>query len=487
MSTVARIAPSSLPVPVPVPAAVAATPVALHPDAPRYFLFRGQARAIITATEHYGSVPNLPFDFIRYLDDAAAHRMTITRTFLLYRELQSERNPSSPCKPESPDYLAPYPRSGPGMALDGEPRYDLERWNPEYFARLHAFLRAASERGIMVEMTLFSNTYGDSIWRLNPLRHQNNLQGEGQGEWPEYTSCRDAPRLARQQAFVRKIISECVGYDHVIFEICNEPGGGVPGHVTPAEVDSWQQEVARTALAQLAQLGATHLVVGCEAFTYTPRWTAAQGLDRSFADPVYQSVNVHPLPDVTCAGRVYQLGNFMSKDLCLAELRDFCLAATAFAKPCVLDEDNCASIYRDPTGWAIHRRRAWMALFSGAHYNFIDFSLTVGSEAGSPASRAGLRRPFAILSEFMHGLDLVRTQPRPALLCGVPAHTVAAVLAVADGEYRVYLAECSRAPSAWRGHDAERDCAPAPAGRPLCRILPLPRAGRMLPGDPGER
>ena len=52
----------------------------------------------------------------------------MTRTFLFYRELQSARNPSSPCKPESPDFIAPYVRSGPGLAMDGEPLYDLDRW-----------------------------------------------------------------------------------------------------------------------------------------------------------------------------------------------------------------------------------------------------------------------------------------------------------------------------------------------------------------------
>jgi hypothetical protein len=78
------------------------------------------------ATEHYGSVINRPFDYERYLEDAAAKRMTLTRTFLLFRELQSARNPCSPW--ESPDYLASYPRTGPGKALDGEPIYDLNRW-----------------------------------------------------------------------------------------------------------------------------------------------------------------------------------------------------------------------------------------------------------------------------------------------------------------------------------------------------------------------
>ena len=32
--------------------------------------------------------------------------------------------------------------------------------------------------------------------------------------------------------------------DNVYYEVCNEPGGGVPGHVSPAEVDAWQEEMA---------------------------------------------------------------------------------------------------------------------------------------------------------------------------------------------------------------------------------------------------
>jgi hypothetical protein len=111
--------------------------VKLNPQNPKQLIFRGKPLVLISASEHYGSVINRPFDFEKYLDDAAAHRMTMTRTFLLYRELQSARNPSSPCKPESPDFIAPYIRSGPGLALDGEPLYDLDQWNPEYFDRLH--------------------------------------------------------------------------------------------------------------------------------------------------------------------------------------------------------------------------------------------------------------------------------------------------------------------------------------------------------------
>src|SRR5262249_24360100 len=105
---------------VPVSIAPAAPPVALNPDTPRYFLFRGKPLVLIAASEHYGSVLTRAFDFDRYLEDAARRHQTMTRTFLLYRELQTPRNPSSPCKPESPDDLAPWPRPGAGTAIHAE-------------------------------------------------------------------------------------------------------------------------------------------------------------------------------------------------------------------------------------------------------------------------------------------------------------------------------------------------------------------------------
>ena len=207
-------------------AAHAQDAVTINPDNPNYLEFRSKPLALISASEHYGSVINRPFDFEKYLDDAAAHKMTVTRTFLLYRELQSPRNPSSPCKPESPDFIAPWVRTGPEKALDGEPVYDLDRWNPEYFDRLHRFLDAAAKRGIVVELTVFSNTYADNIWALNPLRKENNRQHVGDVQWEDYLSLKNHELVSRQEAYARKIIDETSGYDNVYYEICNEPGGG---------------------------------------------------------------------------------------------------------------------------------------------------------------------------------------------------------------------------------------------------------------------
>lgn len=414
-------------------------PIGVHPENPKLFLFRGRPRVLICATEHYGSVLNRAFDFTRYLDEAADKRQTLTRLFLLFRELQTPRNPYSPCKPESPDYLAPWPRTGPGEALDGEPKYDLDQWNDEYFARLRRFLTLASERNIVVEVTLFSNTYADHIWALNPLRAANNLQGVGRVEWQEYTSLRDQALVERQKAYVRQIVREVNAFDNLYFEVCNEPGGGYPDHATLAEIDAWQEEIARTVREEEATLANCHLIFWQQAFNYLPRFE--QAFDESFANPAFDVVNVHPLPDLMYRGRRYQMGRFMGKELRLADVRDFCLATYAEPKPCVLDEDNTASLYRDDEAWTIHRKRAWTAVLSGAHYDYIDFSIIVGRENGTEESRRTIRTWMRNLTEFAHSLDLVRARPNTEWLHLEVAHALVTGLAVPGEEYAAYIAD----------------------------------------------
>lgn len=413
--------------------------VQIHPGNAKYFLFRGKPLALITATEHYGSVLNRSFDFVKYLNDAAEKKMTLTRTFLLFRELQSARNPSSPCKPESPDYIAPWPRTGPGKAMDGEPIYDLEQWNPEYFERLRRFLSLASEKGIVVELTLFSNTYADNIWALNPLRAQNNKQRIGNVEWPDYLSLNDGKLVQQQVSYARKIIQETSGFDNIYYEICNEPGGGVANHVAPEGVDAWQREMARLIRDELRRLGRSHLVFGQEAFRYTPKF--AFGVDKTFQENMVDAVNVHPLPNTIFNGRSYQLGHFMSSELMLSEVRDFCQAVYSQSKPVVLDEDNTASMYRDPAGWTIHRKRAWTALLNACHYDYIDFSITVGRESGSAESSKQIRSWMRYLSEFMDSFDFIHAKLLPNFVTGAPQHVVWSALGEEGQDYVAYLAD----------------------------------------------
>ncbi len=421
----------------------------IHPDNPKYLLFRGKPLVLLTASEHYGSVINRPFDFERYLADAEAQGMTLTRTFLLFRELQGARNPSSPCKPESPDYIAPFPRTGPGKALDGEPQYDLDQWNPEYFDRLHRFLEAASRHGIVVELTIFSNTYAEQIWALNPFRASNNLQKVGDIEWQDYNTLKNQRLVERQVAYARKIVQETAAFDNVYYEICNEPGGGFAGHATPAEVDEWQEYIGRVVREEMVRLGRVHLVAGQQAFSYKPEFRSPY--DQTIAGKLFDLVNVHPLPGTVFGGVTYQLGNFMSKELMLNGIAEFSRAVFPAPKPVILDEDNAASIYRDVSGWTIHRKRAWTALLNGAHYDYIDFSITVGSETGTRESSAGLRRWMKHLSRFVSNFDFIHAKPLPKCVLERPANTEVSVLARSGESYAVYVADAREVNEAQAG------------------------------------
>jgi hypothetical protein len=152
-------------------------------------------------------------------------------------------------------------------------------------------------------------------------------------------------------------------------------------------------------------------------------------------------VNDHPLPDTNFNGHVYDMGNFMSRELRLDQVAGFCKAAFPFPKPTVLDEDNAASMYRDVTGWTIHRKRAWTALMNGCHYDYIDFSITVGNETGTSASQRGIRTWMQHLSAFSRSVDFVNAKPDTSWIAGYPAHLVVSGLSISGRDYVAYLAD----------------------------------------------
>ena len=207
-----------------------------------------------------------------------------------------------------------------------------------------------------------------------------------------------------------------------------------------------------------------------------------QSFDKSFAEAILDAVNCHPLPSLSLGGHTYDLGNFMSKELKLGQVRDFCLATQRTRKPCVLDEDNAASLYRDRVGWTIHRKRAWMAVLTGAHYDFIDFSVTVGNEAGTPESQEALRSWMKHLSDFIHAFDFVHAQPLPGWISTKHDHVVSATLAVEGKDYVAYLADAREVTDPDAGQALEGNVAfPLPDGRYRVSLY-SPTSGTYSPG-----
>lgn len=469
----------------------AVEPIAIHPDNPRYFLFRGKPLVLITATEHYGSVINRPFDFERYLVDHAEKRQTLTRTFLLYRELQSAKNPWSPCKPETPDYIAPWVRKQPiapspdHVAADGLGKYDLDRWNPEFFERLHRFLARSSELGVVVELCFFSNSYNEKIYELNPLCPKNNVQNVGPAHWTWYTTLKDAKLVERQKQFVRKIIDETAPrYDHIIYEVCNEPGGDWPGETTLAEVEAWQSEMSKTIRAELKRHNAKHLVAGAPAHAIKP--AVRQPYDDVMTSGVFDVVNFHSHPDNYLNGKRYDLGGFMTKDLFLRNLSDFCAGLREISAkkplPFSLDEDNAASAHKDEEAWTIERKRAWTMVMNQGHYDFIDFSITVGNETGTPESSLKIRTWMKNLSTFIHSFDVVHAKVGGGWVSALEPPVYSAGLYVDGQDYVMYFADARERWDATAGSFAGGPVdLKLPAGRYRARFY-SPASGLYSPG-----
>jgi len=155
---------------------------------------------------------------------------------------------------------------------------------------LRDFLQEASIRGIVVELTLFSCSYSDQLWALNPLRSENNLQAIGNVAFQDYISLRDQALAERQIALTRKVVQDTCQFDNLYCETCNEPIGGFSGHATRAEVDAWQETIARTIREELRKRDRSHLVFGYHAASTVP----VLELDESFDGTLFDGVNMHP-------------------------------------------------------------------------------------------------------------------------------------------------------------------------------------------------
>ena len=428
------------------------TPISLHPDNPRYFLYDDKPLVLITATEHYGAVINRNFNYEAYLDDMVDKQHTLSRCFLLFREMQVfdgstlvPINPHSPCKPLAGEFVSPFARTGNGFATDGYPKFDLDTWNPEYFERLHGFLQAGEERGIIIELTLFSSTYSDAVWRLNPLNIQNNVNGVGDIPWQDYVSMRDKVLFDRQLSYVRKIVQEVNPYKNIYLEICNEPfttrAGftAQKGFASKEEVQAWQRKIRETIREEEARLSNKHLIFQVP----LEFWRTDTALEEILAEDNVDAINMHDYQNLTYKDiPLTSLSRFMQRDLRLRRINHFWTSVHGTAKPFIFDEDNSATNALDEEAWTVHRKRAWATVCSGGHYNMIDFSVQVGGqEAGTPASQAMIRSWLKYLSSFTHSLDFISMKPLVNFASETPKSTIAITLAKEAEEYILYLAD----------------------------------------------
>lgn len=166
-------------------------------------------------------------------------------------------------------------------------RYDLEAWNEEYWSRLKYFLKAAEQRGMIVQMEIWA-TYdfytrgerdekGRTTWQRNPFNPLNNVNYDEweSGLFSDFQSAghqlinpffntplplaypfdfENTPLLlAHQRRFVDKVLTTTLPYNNLLYVIDNET------NADPRWALYWAQYMRRKAAAKGVQIEVTEM------------------------------------------------------------------------------------------------------------------------------------------------------------------------------------------------------------------------------------
>jgi hypothetical protein len=214
---------------------------------PRYFT-DGSGRAIYLAGTHNwnnfqdtghrsrAGDPPPALSYEKYLDFLEAHHHNFFRLWRWEAPMWTDDEPRG-VKHASPH---PWLRSGPGQASDQKPRFDLTRYDTEYFSRMRHHIQAAGTRGMYVSVMLFEGweVQFTDAWTSHPFNAANNINQvdadtnhDGRG-LEYYTIQPDAMGqrvLELQRAYARHLVDTVNDLDNVLYEICNEPGAYATG------------------------------------------------------------------------------------------------------------------------------------------------------------------------------------------------------------------------------------------------------------------
>jgi hypothetical protein len=214
-------------------------PLRVHPANPRYFTDDSGQVIYLTGSHTWANLQDIglaggpAFPYEEYLDVMQSYGHNFMRLWMF-------EQPERASWTDAPLVFEPLPwaRTGPGLATDGKPKFDLDTWNEAYFERMHARTIAAGKRGIYVAIMLFqgwslhktTSKTGDP-WPVHPFNAANNINGVDvpyiavdDDEHPCLHSALNPAVLARQEAYVRHVTDTVNDLDNVLYEIINEGG-----------------------------------------------------------------------------------------------------------------------------------------------------------------------------------------------------------------------------------------------------------------------
>ncbi|MEW5977490.1 MAG: DUF6298 domain-containing protein, partial [Acidobacteriota bacterium] len=207
-------------------------PLRVCRENPRYFT-DGSGRAILLVGSHtwatlqdIGTAPVSPFDWNGFLNLLESHNHNFMRNWTW------EQAAWAPWTSDKILFLPTiYQRTGPGTGLDNEPKFDLTKFNPEFFERLRSRIIQAGERGIYVSVMFFQGFsflkpfHHCDPWPGHPYNERNNINGfNGDLDRDSVIDLHRPEVREMQAAYIRKVVDTVNDLDNVLYEAINEGG-----------------------------------------------------------------------------------------------------------------------------------------------------------------------------------------------------------------------------------------------------------------------
>ncbi len=384
---------------------VSAQPISLHPENPHYLNYKGNPTVLITSAEHYGAVLNTDFDFNKYLQTMHSEGMNYTRIFTgSYVEIPGSFGiENNTLAPVVGSFITPWKRTNDEGLYKGENKFDLSKWNPDYFKRLDKFIALANKLDIIVEVTFFCSTYSDASWERHPFNPGNNINGLPQNlDRKKSNTLENGVLTDFQKELVSKLVTELNKYDNVFYEIQNEPWSDDPQKVmrtlrtlnpNPGKENwfkwaekasdaslEWQKQMVQVIVETEKKLPQKHII----AQNYTNFKSSLEKVDANIS-----ILNFHYVwPEAVWLN--YGWNRVVS-----------------------FDESGFSGNETDN-----YLRQAWQFMVAGgAIFNNLDYSFFVGKENGlgensAPgAGSAEFRKQLKFLRSFIESFDFIKMRP----------------------------------------------------------------------------
>ncbi|MDD5687534.1 MAG: chitobiase/beta-hexosaminidase C-terminal domain-containing protein [Elusimicrobia bacterium] len=396
-------------------------PIKLHPDNPHYFLYKGKPTVLVGSNEHYGSVMNLAFDYVPYLNELQSKGLNYVQICSgMYAEGAGNNwwnHPGyhnwwnyrdNPLGPDDNKFVCPWRRT---VDLNTY-KFDLSKWDDQgtsansYFPRLKDFVQKASDRGIVVDFVFFipfwnrNDLPGDEFWKRNPMNSINNINGVGNtaswttsglnSVWDLNSNGGLTPYI---NAMITKVVTELNGFDNVMYLLTMEPNynGTETNRVMSGSFDS---NTMNKIIAAEASLPKKHLIV-------------QNAVGDNNGDPVpFTNANV-------IAWDHYDEEPDAQSDLTANYL--------SYNKPLA-----CTEVTYQGDNYLKIRRMLWKwILAGGALWNLCDDSFTYlvpdgsvkctmcadGTQCGLTTGDPSLRGIIKIAKDFIHSVNFVKMTP----------------------------------------------------------------------------